>query len=400
MTLTAIVRASSTPATLSSVRIEDRHPSEFLADLVNSYRLVDNRVILPAQAQRCLVYMLQSFNMFREELHHNPSNSFNYRTSSYNSRQGDYVMAAGGNGPPQSANGSFYHSHTDGSFAATHPNVNLTTYESKPADPVQSDRSRTEQWKKSKPVQEPDHVPLASNSQDGAAALRSINVTDTDTKKPVKLEVASSAFVSPVEQETQAQIKTEEPEQPASITAATMFEGEQRGDCTYDVAAKATAHECAPAELDVALPSNDTVDDSGIVIDDVPACETQLTNNALAARKSTSPSRDSVYGTQSQFHFGGVALFNSEHASDDSSQYDVNANAIDNEKSRKKLVPKTPSYANRRSSRLSTANTGSDTQAAPASSLGKHDRKAFEDIEFEANQVGEPKFKRKKASQG
>lgn len=366
------------------MRIEARHPSAFLEDLVNSYRSVDDRVVMPEDAQRCLLYMLQSIDMFREELHHNPSNNFKYRSSSYNSREGNYVVAAGGNGPPQSVDGSFYHSHTNGSFAATHPIVDLTTYESKHAGAVQPERSRKSQSKKSKPVQEPAHLTVASNRQDCDTTLPAIAVTVTDTGKPIKLAAAPSAPVSSVEQELQAKIKIEEPEQSAAIAAFS---------------------EEPAAELDIALSLKDEVDDSGIAMDDVSASETHLTDNVPTARKSTnSPSRDSTYGTQSQVQFGGNPLSNSEHTSDASRHPDVKATSNEREQlqssiqSRKKLAVKTPLHGTRRSSRLSTANTDTDTQVAPPSSLGKHGRKTFKDAYYKVDKADEPKVKRNKAT--
>lgn len=366
------------------MRIEDRHPSAFLADLVNSYRALDDHIVLPAEAQRCLLYMLQSFDMFREELHHNPSNDFNYRSSSYNSRQGNYVVAAGGNGPPQSVDGSFYHSHTEDNFAATHPKVDLAAYESKHVGAVQPERSRKSHSKKPKPVHKPAHLTVAPNREDCATTLPAIAANDTDIGKPIKLEAAPSVPVFPVGQEVQVKIKIEEPEQSAAIAAIS---------------------EEPAAEIDVVLSHKGEVDDSGIAMDDVSASETHLTDNASIARKPTdSPSRDSAYGTQSQFQFGGGALSNT--ISDGSNQSDVNTASNEREReqlqpsiqSRKKLAAKTPSYGTRRSSRLSTANT--DTQAAPPSSLGKHNRKALEDTDYKVDKADEPEVKRIMATQG
>lgn len=358
-----------------AVRIEDRHPTAFFTDLINSYRSIDDCVVMPAEAQRCLLYMLQGFGLLREEAHRNPGKpcdlpredvhlnpaiSSDYRSSSWNNREGKFVVKTGGFGPPQSVGGSFSHSHTDPTFKTIHPNADLSMYESKAQEADESEPTL------------PTQPALSFDHSFRAATPPGSDATIPDTDEPV----------------VGVYIKHEEIEESAAIAAYSLYEPALKDDA---------------ANRDIALPSNDAHDDSGIVLDDVSASETQLTDNAPAARKSSdSQFGDSAYGTQ--------LPRGRDSASAGSNHSDMKGDVIKEEQSqppkqsRKKLVPKT-GHPSRYSTRLQSVVTNTPAEHAssppkPASSLRKHTRKELEDTaDHETTAVAEPEAKRSKDSQ-
>lgn len=371
--------------------MEDRHPSKFFADIVNSFQSVDNCIVLPAEAQRCLLYMLQGFGMLQDEphrksaascdlppadIHLNPADPVGHGSSSYNTQLGKHVAPAGGFGAPLSVNGAFYHSHDDPDFKTIHPNADLSTYAAMTQKAVKSERGR-------KSSKKPTSLTPSSNSLERVATPPGSDATVADEEP----------YAGPL-------IKAEEPEDSAVVATYSLLEH---------------GLEDETAERDIALTSIDAHDDSGIVIGEPSKSDTQLTNNAVVARKSMdSQSGDSGYNSQSQDQSGHDAPHAFGPASAGSSHSDVKADIIADEQSqsaeqlRKKLTP-TVGFPPRRTSSVrsvvteTTAESSSaasvSTPTKPTTSLGKHSRKDLEDTVYETTAAAEPEAKRSKDSQ-
>jgi hypothetical protein len=340
----------------------------------------------------------------RSKRHRNLNTPKGYSSSSWDANQAKFDSPLGGYGPPQSVNGSFYHHHSDSSFQALHPNVDLESHHLpkalRAAYPklARGRRSDIPQPESPEPIElpsSPPHTPLLPADVPLAEGLE---VGNPD-KDQAEVDVALAAALS--------QNTTETSRDGVHAEFLVQKSARPREDTVDDTKIST-------------VEGFDDNDDSGIVLDHSFKSDTEdFVEDAPYADTidgaDASQFADSAYGTQPSqdtYEFlpemddspaGDTHMAGNSHTSSNPSDCSSNSKISQpSEQPRKKLTPKSPATSGRYTrfstgtSRLSQMELPpSSPDHAPASSLGKHTRKTDDDID---EKVEEPKSKRNKST--